>query len=65
MKLRGVRKNYKKWKNKALALQKWILKNFEEELVYKKFVDLIDDGKEPVDLKSWFDELEAEVVEHA
>ena len=65
MKLRNVRKDHKKWKKKALTLQKWILENFKEKSMYEKFVNLIDDGKEPIDLKSWFDELESEVVEHA
>ena len=64
MKLRNVRKDHKKWKKKALTLQKWILENFKEESMYDKFVNLVDDGKEPIDLKSWFDELETEVVEH-
>ena len=63
MKLRRIRKNYNKCKTRASTLQKWILENFEEELIYKKFVDLIDDGKTP--LESWFDELDSEIVEHA
>jgi len=39
MRLRQVRKNYDKWKKKALALQGWILKNFEEKEMYKRFLD--------------------------
>ena len=65
MKLRRIRKNYNKCKTRASTLQKWILENFEEEILYKKFVDLIDDGKTPLDLDGWFDKLNSEVVEHA
>jgi hypothetical protein len=65
MKLRRIRKNYNKWQKRATTLQKWILENFEEELIYNKFVDLVDDRKEPADLDSWFNELNSEVVEHA
>ena len=39
MRLRQVRKNYDKWKKKASALQGWILKNFEEKEMYKRFLD--------------------------
>ena len=39
MRLRQVRKNYDKWKKKAVALQGWILKNFEEKEMYKRFLD--------------------------
>ena len=64
MKLRNVRKDYKKWKKKALTLQKWILENFKEESMYKKFVDNIINKEEKVtDVDAWLKELESDVVE--
>ena len=59
MKLRGVRKNYSKWKKKALSLQEWVLKNFEEEMLYKKFTDLIYE-KEEFDVENWLEDLSIE-----
>ena len=62
MKLRDVRKHHAKWKKKAVVLQSWILKNFEQEIVYKKFTDLIYE-KEEFDVESWLEALSVE--EHA
>ena len=62
MKLRNVRKDHKKWKKKALTLQKWILENFKEESMYEKFVDLIYKN-EDFDVENWLDGLSVE--EHA
>ena len=62
MKLRNVRKDHKKWKKKALTLQKWILENFKEESMYEKFVDLIYKN-EDFDVEDWLDGLNVE--EHA
>lgn len=41
MRLRQVRKNYKKWEKKAAYLQKWILETFTEEKQNKKFMDFV------------------------
>jgi len=62
MKLRQVRKNYSKWEKKAKTLQRWILENFEEERINKKFIDLIYEEEE-FDVENWLDGLNVE--EHA
>tara|TARA_R110000824_G_scaffold138550_3_gene303261 strand:- start:1236 stop:2525 length:1290 start_codon:yes stop_codon:yes gene_type:complete len=63
MKLRRVRKNYKKWEKRASTLQKWILENFEKELMYKKFVDNIVDKEETkADVDAWLRELDPDIV---
>ena len=62
MKLRQVRKNYSKWDKKAKTLQSWILENFEEERINKKFIDIIYE-KEEFDVENWLDGLDVE--EHA
>ena len=59
MKLRNVRKDHKKWKKKALILQKWILENFKEESMYEKFVDLVHKN-EDFDVENWLDGLNIE-----
>tara|TARA_R100001377_G_C3162829_1_gene100276 strand:- start:319 stop:834 length:516 start_codon:yes stop_codon:yes gene_type:complete len=59
MRLRNVRKDHKKWKKKALTLQKWILENFKEEMLYKKFTDLIYERKE-FDVENWLEDLSVE-----
>ncbi len=59
MKLRNVRKDHKKWKKKALTLQKWILENFKEESMYEKFVDLVHKN-EDFDVENWLDGLNIE-----
>ena len=64
MKLRNVRKDHKKWKKKALTLQKWILENFKEESMYEKFVENIVNKEEKVtDVNAWLKELESDIVE--
>ena len=39
MRLRQVRKQHPKWQKKAIALQSWILKNFEEQKIMSRFVE--------------------------
>tara|TARA_R110002096_G_scaffold175214_4_gene350998 strand:- start:1143 stop:2390 length:1248 start_codon:yes stop_codon:yes gene_type:complete len=63
MRLRQVRKDYSKWKKKADILQKWVLENFNQDDIYKKFCGLICDEDE-VNLESWLSELNSEIVEH-
>jgi len=62
MKLRQVRKNYGKWKKKAETLQKWIHKNFKEEELYEKFINLIHD-EEKYELEGWLENLKVQVHE--
>jgi len=46
MRLRQVRKQYSKWQKKAVVLQSWILKNFEEQSIMRRFVER-SIGKQP------------------
>ena len=46
MKLRQMRKQYSKWQKKAVVLQSWILKNFEEQAIMRRFVEKAI-GKQP------------------
>ena len=41
MRLRQVRKNYDKWKEKAVHLSEYLHENFSAEKQYKKFIDFI------------------------
>lgn len=59
MKLRDVRKNYSKWNKKAKNLQEWILENFQEEELYKKFVNYVY-KEEEFDIDNWLDGLDIE-----
>ena len=57
MKLRQVRKQYSKWQKKAVALQSWILKNFEEQKVMKRFVDNLPHQTPDTDIDDMFAKL--------
>ena len=57
MKLRNVRKNYSKWKKKAVVLQSWILKNFEEQSVMGRFVENIPQPTPDADIDDMFAKL--------
>jgi len=48
MKLREIKKNYRQFKSTANKLQSWILKEFEQEKQYKKFVDAL--GYEEIEI---------------
>jgi glycosyltransferase involved in cell wall biosynthesis len=53
------------WRNEARTLQKYILEEFAEEKMYKRFVELANVGdEETFDLDSWLDDLEEEVEFH-
>ena len=64
MKLRQVRKNYDKWKKKATTLQKWVLKNFRKEDIYKRLIDNIY-KQEAFEIENWLETISstAETVE--
>tara|TARA_R100001594_G_C4026713_1_gene260385 strand:- start:928 stop:1401 length:474 start_codon:yes stop_codon:yes gene_type:complete len=57
------RRNDASFRKDAKNLQNWILDNFKEEDLYKKFVDCIP-LPQIEDLDSWFEELSGQVVEH-
>ena len=57
MKLRQVRKQYSKWQKKAVALQSWILKDFEEQKVMKHFVDNLPQHTPDTDIDDMFAKL--------
>ena len=59
MKIRQIRKQYPKWKKKANALQSWVLENFQEEILYKRFADFVY-KEEKFDVENWLDSLNAE-----
>ena len=59
MKMRQVRKQYPKWKKKANALQVWVLENFQEEMLYKRFADFVC-KEEKFDVENWLDSLSVE-----
>jgi hypothetical protein len=46
MTLRDVFKKYSIYKNRAKALQKHVSNNFVEEDIYKKFVDIVMEGRD-------------------
>ena len=53
------------WRKEAHTLQKYILEEFAEEKMYKRFVELANIGdEETFDLDSWLDDLEEEVEFH-
>ena len=57
MKLRQVRKQISKWQKKAVVLQGWILKNFEEQSIMKSFVDNMPQTTPDADIDDMFDKL--------
>ena len=59
MKMRQVRKQYSKWKKKANALQSWVLENFKEEMLYKRFADFVY-KEEEFDVENWLNSLNVE-----
>ena len=67
MRLRQVRKQHSKWQKKAIALQKWILENFENKDIMSRFVThVITQSSKEVDVHSWVEELAwAEELESA
>ena len=57
MRLRQVRKQYSKWQKKAVVLQNWILKNFEEQSVMGRFVENIPQPTPDADIDDMFAKL--------
>ena len=57
MRLRQVRKQYSKWKKKAVVLQNWILKNFEEQKVMSSFTELMPQPTPDADIDDMFAKL--------
>ena len=62
IKLRDFYKNYGRYKSQAKKLQKQILKEFDEEKIYKNMVDAIYE-EEVFELEEWLQELEESVEE--
>ena len=62
MRLRQVRKNWGKWEKKAKELQKWALEEFNSDKQHQLFADSI--YGEVIDVQSWLEELNADLVEH-
>tara|TARA_Y100000592_G_scaffold38296_2_gene60566 strand:- start:7346 stop:8605 length:1260 start_codon:yes stop_codon:yes gene_type:complete len=62
MRLRQVRKNWGKWEKKAKELQKWALEEFNSDKQHQLFADSI--YGEVIDVQSWLEELNANLVEH-
>ena len=63
MRLRQVRKSYDKWAKKAKALQEWVLEEFNADKQHQLFADLV--YGEVIDVQSWLEELNTDLVEHA
>tara|TARA_R110000787_G_scaffold171105_1_gene283753 strand:+ start:1074 stop:2354 length:1281 start_codon:yes stop_codon:yes gene_type:complete len=63
MRLRQVRKQYSKWKKKAVTLQKWALDTFESEKKHKLFVDKAFEGINLIQ-EDWLDKIVGIVEEH-
>jgi glycosyltransferase involved in cell wall biosynthesis len=62
IRLRQVRKGHSKWLKKAKTLQTWVLENFNSEKQHQLFADSA--YGEVIDVDSWLEELNAEIVEH-
>ena len=62
MRLRQVRKSYDKWLKKAKALQEWVLKEFNSDKQHQLFADSV--YGEVIDVQSWLEELNSDLVEH-
>ena len=63
MRLRQVRKQYSKWKKKAVTLQKWALDTFESEKKHKLFVDKAFEGINLIQ-EDWLDKIVGIAEEH-
>jgi len=62
MRLRQVRKSYDKWSKKAQTLQSWALKEFDSKKQHQLFADSV--YGEVIDVQSWLEELNSDIVEH-
>jgi glycosyltransferase involved in cell wall biosynthesis len=62
IRLRQVRKGHGKWLKKAKVLQAWVLENFNSEKQHQLFADSV--YGEVIDVDSWLEELNTEIVEH-
>jgi len=62
MRLRQIRKGWKKWKKKADTLQRWILEEFDSDKQHQLFADSV--YGETIDVQSWIEELNDNLVEH-
>ena len=62
MRLRQVRRNYDSWKKKAKTLRGWVRKEFDTSKQHQLFADSV--YGEVVDVQSWLDELNTDLVEH-
>lgn len=56
MKIRQIRKNYKKWDKKAKQLQKWIHDEFAKDKIYKRLIDNIY-KEESLSIENWLENL--------
>ena len=64
MKLREVYKDYGRFKSQAKKLQKYILKNFEENKQYESFNNILKNywSVDELDIQNWFEEEGQELV---
>lgn len=58
MRLRQVRKQYSKWQKKAVVLQNWILKNFEEQKIMNSFTEKVITEKD-LQYLEWVKQLDS------
>ena len=58
MRLRQVRKQYSKWQKKAVALQSWILKDFEEQKIMNSFTEKVI-TEEDLQYLEWMEQLDS------
>jgi len=64
MKLREVYKDHGRFKKQAKDLEKWVVKNFNEEKQYKAFNSCLDEYEVlQEDVQNWFEELNVENYE--
>ncbi len=62
MRLRQVRKSYDKWLKRAKTLQEWVLEEFNSDKQHQLFADSV--YGEVIDVQSWLEELNTDLVEH-
>ena len=61
--LREVRTGHPTWLKKAQKLQKWVNKEFSEEMIDEKYYKSVMENQEELDVNAWFDELNSDIKE--
>ena len=61
--LRETRTGLPNWQKKAQKLQKWIKKEFSEEVITQKYIDVVAQDGEEYDVEAWLSTMDKEIQE--